>query len=81
MQQTSLSVKDITSIVQNIQNETANVVESLKVGYQEVEQGTIQINETSETFNRITLSVTEDGESKLKTFQIIWRALQGRVNK
>lgn len=58
-EQTSLSVKDITSIVQNLQSETKNVVESLQEGYQEVEQGTIQINETSETFTKITSSVTE----------------------
>ncbi|SFA87493.1 methyl-accepting chemotaxis protein [Lentibacillus halodurans] len=58
-EQVSDSVTDITDIVKNIQNESSMVAESLQGGYQEVEQGTSQINTTEETFKGISMFVTE----------------------
>lgn len=72
-EQTSQSVQDISLIIENIQNETVNVVESLKTGYQEVQQGTVQIKETSETFYKITSSVT----TMVDEIQAISENLQG----
>lgn len=57
-EQVSISVTDITEIVSKVQNESRNVVESLKTGYTEVAQGTIKIKTTNETFNEISSSVT-----------------------
>lgn len=58
-EQVSVSVTDITSIVQSIQNESSSVAGSLMVGYEEVEKGTEQINTTSETFEGISSAVAE----------------------
>jgi len=58
-EQSSVSVTNITEIVDRIQSESSSVVESLLDGYKEVEQGTNQIATTGETFGRISLSVTE----------------------
>ncbi|MBP2079101.1 methyl-accepting chemotaxis protein [Oceanobacillus polygoni] len=58
-EQVSVSVTDITGIVSNIQNESSLVVESLKDGYTEVEQGTSQIKITGETFHEISDSVSK----------------------
>lgn len=55
--QVSESVTDITKIVAGIQQETGNATKSLEDGYQEVEQGTIQITETGKTFNEISIAV------------------------
>ena len=51
------SVTDITNIVGSIQQETSGVTESLELGYEEVEQGTRQIEETEKTFAKITDAV------------------------
>lgn len=51
------SVKDITQIVINIQNEFHTVTDSLQGGYQEVEQGTKLIESTGVTFNNISDSI------------------------
>ena len=53
-EQVSLSVIDISSIVEQIQQEAAIVTTSLENGYVEVEKGTEQITETNETFARIS---------------------------
>jgi len=58
-EQVSASVMDITGIVNNIQTESTNVTVSLQTGYKEVEQGTLHIKTTSETFNGIDEAVTE----------------------
>lgn len=58
-EQVTLSVGDITKIVNGIQVESNEVVNSLKDGYDEVEKGTQQINITGETFNEIFQSVNE----------------------
>ncbi|MFZ3577034.1 methyl-accepting chemotaxis protein [Virgibacillus sp. DJP39] len=58
-EQVSVSVTDITGIVDNIQNETSTVTKSLQSGYSEVELGTSQIKTTGETFNGISDAVTE----------------------
>jgi methyl-accepting chemotaxis protein len=57
-EQTATSVTDITRIVTNIQNGFNAVTESLHGGYKEVEQGTVQIKTTGETFHEISTSVT-----------------------
>lgn len=56
-EQASLSVTDITSIVDSIQNETSMVSTSLLEGYTEVELGTTQIKSTGKTLNEINQSV------------------------
>lgn len=58
-EQVTLSVGDITNIVNGIQVESKQVVDSLKDGYVQVDKGTQQINVTGETFNRIYHSVNE----------------------
>src|SRR5699024_6721525 len=49
-EQVGLSVKDITEIVTNIQQESKNVSEALQNGFHEVEQGTEEIQLTEKTF-------------------------------
>lgn len=51
------SVKDITAFVTNIQTESHVVVESLQMGYTEVQAGLSGITETSQTFDTITHSL------------------------
>jgi len=58
-EQVSTSVADITHIVAGIQSETSLVTESLQDGYNEVKQGTTEINTTRETFASISSAVTE----------------------
>ncbi|RHW36714.1 methyl-accepting chemotaxis protein [Lysinibacillus yapensis] len=57
-EQVSTSVADITGIVAGIQSESSVVAESLQDGYNEVKQGTTQINTTQETFAAISSAVT-----------------------
>lgn len=57
-EQVSVSVTDITGIVNGIQSETNLVTDSLKGGYIEVEQGTSQIRTTGETFKGISSAVS-----------------------
>ncbi|WP_246364179.1 methyl-accepting chemotaxis protein [Halobacillus locisalis] len=57
-EQVSHSVGDITGVVNNIQTESNEVVQSLQKGYEEVSQGTQQINDTNKTFSHIKQSVT-----------------------
>ncbi|GGM38024.1 putative sensory transducer protein YvaQ [Paraliobacillus quinghaiensis] len=52
-EQVGESVKDITGIVNTIQNESTTVTKSLQGGYEEVEKGTNQIKTTGETFTNI----------------------------
>lgn len=58
-EQVALSVDDITGIVSNIQHESSIAVSSLLDGYQEVEEGTAQIDTTGETFQAINNAVTD----------------------
>lgn len=58
-EQVANSVMDITEIVNSIQKETTFVSQSLKVGYEEVNEGKLQIEATGETFESIYASVTE----------------------
>lgn len=53
------SVGEITTIVNNIQNETDHVVDSLNAGYGEVQEGAIQIKATGDNFKRINNSVSD----------------------
>lgn len=58
-EQVSVSVTEITDIVNSIQNESGIVAESLIEGYTEVEKGTNQIKTTGETFANISSAITE----------------------
>ncbi|WP_226037138.1 methyl-accepting chemotaxis protein [Aquibacillus saliphilus] len=58
-EQVSVSVTDITGIVESIQTESTGVAKSLQGGYQEVEKGTGQIKTTGETFKGINNAVKE----------------------
>ena len=58
-EQVSVSVTDITGIVNNIQTDSSDVAESLQSGYREVEQGTRHIKTTSDTLDGINEAVTE----------------------
>ena len=57
--QVSVSVTDITSIVESIQYESSSVAEALQGGYEEVEKGTEQIQISNKTFGNINNAVTE----------------------
>ncbi|SHG10045.1 methyl-accepting chemotaxis protein [Ornithinibacillus halophilus] len=57
--QVSDSVGEITTIVRNIQLETNDVVSSLNNGYDEVKEGTTQIETTGENFASIHQSVSD----------------------
>lgn len=58
-EQVEHSIKDITVIVERMQNESSSVAESLKGSYDEVERGTEEIRTTSETFKQIDGSVSQ----------------------
>ncbi|MBD7985831.1 methyl-accepting chemotaxis protein [Sporosarcina sp. Sa2YVA2] len=58
-EQSAASVTTITEIVSRIQSESTIVASSLQVGYKEVEQGTLQIQATEETFEGISSAVSE----------------------
>ncbi|MFU0789143.1 methyl-accepting chemotaxis protein [Virgibacillus proomii] len=58
-EQVSDSVTDITKIVSHIQQNSVSITEALQSSYTEVEAGTAQINTTQETFNGISMFVTE----------------------
>lgn len=62
-EQVSVSVVDITDIVNNIQSESAKLVVGLETGYEQVEKGTNQIQQTGETFNKISSSVESMGNA------------------
>ncbi|MFL2118047.1 methyl-accepting chemotaxis protein [Marinilactibacillus psychrotolerans] len=62
-EQVSVSVVDITDIVNNIQSESAKLVVGLETGYEQVEKGTSQIQQTGETFNKISSSVESMGNA------------------
>lgn len=56
-EQVQFSVTDIATIVQRIQGETGNVTSALQTGYEEVRRGTTQLDETNETFEKISDAV------------------------
>lgn len=58
-EEVTASVSEITNIVDNIQSETGHVVESLNVGYQEVKEGTKQIEVTGKNFKNIYTSTSD----------------------
>lgn len=58
-EQVQFSVTDISTIVNRIQSETSNVTQSLQAGYEEVKKGTLQINDTSKTFDNISGAVED----------------------
>ena len=58
-EQSAASVGEISKIVEIIQKEINKVSDSLNLGYREVQQGTNQIHQTHETFNRINSSISK----------------------
>ncbi|MEN1968040.1 HAMP domain-containing methyl-accepting chemotaxis protein [Lentibacillus sp. N15] len=58
-EQVAVSVNDITKIVSTVQTESGNVTTELRSGYNEVEQGSVQMQMTGDTFEQISGSVTE----------------------
>lgn len=58
-EQVALSVTDITTIVSNIQSEFSEVTDTLKNGYKEVEDGSVKIESTRETFTTISNSLQD----------------------
>lgn len=56
-EQVAVSVTDITVIVSNIQNDFGAVTDTLKHGYKEVEDGSVKIESTRETFTTISSSL------------------------
>ena len=62
-EQVQFSVTDISNIVNRIQHETGNVTTSLRTGYEEVKNGSAQINETNKTFDQIAVAVAEMTEN------------------
>lgn len=58
-EQSSVSVTNITEIVDRIQTESSLVAASLQHGYKEVEEGTNQIETTGETFKKISIAIGE----------------------
>lgn len=58
-EQSSASVTNITDIVNRIQSESGIVVESLRDGYKDVEEGTTQIVTTGKMFTGITSAVED----------------------
>ncbi len=70
-EQVSASIGEITNIVSHVQTESADVTASLQSGYKEVEQGTLLIQTTNETFMDINNAVTEMVDNvKLITIQL-----------
>ncbi|WP_198134401.1 methyl-accepting chemotaxis protein [Pontibacillus litoralis] len=57
-EQVSTSLSDITEIVNSIQSETEVVVTTLTSGYVEVDEGTKQMEQTKQTFEKINESVS-----------------------
>lgn len=58
-EQVTLSITDITSIVQKVKEESNSVVGSLQKGYSQVEEGSTQIKVTGETFATINDLVSD----------------------
>lgn len=58
-EQVSISVSDITTIVDGIREESGEVAASLQHGYDEVRKGTEQIKTTGNTFGNIHSSVSQ----------------------
>ncbi|WP_432361303.1 methyl-accepting chemotaxis protein [Sporosarcina sp. UB5] len=58
-EQVSISITDITRIVNTIQRESSIVATSLQDGYVEVEKGTEQLQETGKTFTEIREAIIE----------------------
>lgn len=81
-EQVSLSVIDISSIVEQIQQEAVVVTTSLEHGYQEVEKGTEQITDTNKTFVDISkalqMMVTDVNEMSKKLTTIVQNS--GEIN-
>jgi methyl-accepting chemotaxis protein len=68
-EQSSESVSEIIDLVNTIQKESEEVTNSLQTGFEQVQKGTSQINETSETFGRIRLQISQmdDHIEQMKT--------------
>ncbi|PRY83583.1 methyl-accepting chemotaxis protein [Alkalibacterium olivapovliticus] len=58
-EQVSGSVVEITDIVKQMQRESSSMAGALESGYEEVQKGTTQIQQTGKTFNSISSSVEQ----------------------
>lgn len=58
-EQVASSVNEITNIVMGIQSESSLMAESFEKGYQYVNEGSIQINVTAQSFSKINTQVIE----------------------
>lgn len=58
-EQSSVSVQDISQIVNDIQSESSSVALLLQDSYDEVEEGTAQITATGDTFSHINTAMTD----------------------
>lgn len=58
-EQVSGSVVEITDIVKQMQRESSSMAGELESGYEEVQKGTTQIQQTGKTFNSISSSVEQ----------------------
>lgn len=56
-EQVSSSVSHISQIVSKIQSESNDVTDSLRIGYQQVENGSEKISQTNEKFNDINVAL------------------------
>lgn len=65
-EQVSGSVVEITDIVKRMQTESSSVADALENGYEEVQRGTTQIQQTGKTFNSISSSI-EQMEKTIRT--------------
>jgi methyl-accepting chemotaxis protein len=70
-EQVQLSIKDISSIVDSIQSETNAVTVSLQHGYDEVQKGTHQIEETNTTFEQLIHAINEVSSNMNSISQVI----------
>lgn len=58
-EQVTESISGISKIITEIQSESSEVAQSLENGYQEVNEGTTQIEHTGQAFEQINLGITE----------------------
>ncbi|EON70736.1 methyl-accepting chemotaxis protein [Lysinibacillus sphaericus] len=79
-EQVSVSVDDITSIVEKIQYDSVIVTTSLESGYGEVEKGTTQIASTNETFNHIADAVYSMSTSIVTMSSKLEQVVQNTLN-
>ncbi|KYG91406.1 methyl-accepting chemotaxis protein [Metasolibacillus sp. FSL H7-0170] len=79
-EQVSVSVVDISQIVEEIVEETDTVTDSLKSSYSEVQNGTEQITETNRTFNEIESAISAMAENISTVSQNLSQIVENSAN-